>query len=90
MNNVLDKVDEGDKRRLSRYLLYLVLSQNIENLASWIMNDPKIVKLFSPEEVREIEREAQPEDLEIPPLLINNDWGVSCVTYTSKLKLYFT
>ena len=76
-----------DRKRITNYLSYLVLTGEIEGLATKILNNPKYVALFNERELDEIKKEASFNDLEIPALLLSNDWGVPCVTFTSKYNL---
>ncbi|XP_012271217.1 integrator complex subunit 8 isoform X2 [Orussus abietinus] len=85
--NVLEKVTEEDKTRISRYLLYLVLMGDIEGLASKILSDPKLVSLFDEEELQELKKKAAPAECDLPELLTNNDWGIPLVTYTQNPRL---
>ena len=83
----MGSASEIDKKRIAQYLLYLILTDEIDGLATRILNNPKYVNLFDERELGEIKKEASFNDLEIPALLLSNDWGVPCVTYTSKYTL---
>ncbi|XP_046611926.1 integrator complex subunit 8 isoform X1 [Neodiprion virginianus] len=85
--SVIDKVTELDKRRISRFLLYLVLSGEIDGLASQLLEDANLRSLFNEEELEEVKREAEQNDLEIPDLLTNNEWGIQTVTYTQNSRV---
>lgn len=80
--NVLEKANATDKKRISRYLLYLVNTSNIEGIASKILSDPLYIALFDEKELEEIRASASTEEFDIPDLLLKNDWGVPLVTYT--------
>ncbi|XP_011300437.1 integrator complex subunit 8 [Fopius arisanus] len=80
--SVLESSTPKDKKRISRYMLYLVMMSSIPDLAKRLLSSEKYRALFTPEELTEISREASEEDVELPPLLLNDDWGVSLVTYT--------
>ncbi|XP_026668358.1 integrator complex subunit 8 isoform X2 [Ceratina calcarata] len=82
LGSVLDKASVIDKQRISRYLLYLVHVSNIDGFASKLLSDPLYMTLFNAEELEEIRRSANVEELELPDLLLKNDWGISLVTYT--------
>jgi hypothetical protein len=81
---VLEKSSPLDKQRIVRHLLYLVLMRDIDGLANKLLTDPNYAGLFDATELQEIKKEAFPEDLEIPNLLLNNDWGITPVDYARK------
>lgn len=87
IDNVLDDVSESDRKRIAQYLLYLNLTAEVEGLANKILHSPKYVNLFNERELDEIKKEASFNDLEIPTMLLTNDWGVPCITYTRTLKV---
>lgn len=76
-----------DKKRISRYLLYLVNTDNIEGLASKIFNNPSYALLFDETELASLQQAATSDDMEIPDLLLCNDWGIPSVSYIRKYKL---
>lgn len=78
----MEKATATDKRRISRYLLYLINMSNTEGIASKILGDPLYVALFDETELEEIRKSATDEELELPELLLKNDWGISLATYT--------
>ena len=82
LGNVLDKTSAVDKKRISRYLLYLVHTSDIDGVASKILGDPAYIALFDETELDEIRKSATVEELELPDLLLKNDWGVPLMTYT--------
>ena len=60
----------------------------VEGLAAAILDDVNYTSLFDANELQEIKKEASPEDLDIPNLLINDDWGITPVDYTSMYVFY--
>ncbi|XP_076765909.1 integrator complex subunit 8 isoform X2 [Xylocopa sonorina] len=87
LGGVIEKATVIDKKRISRYLLYLVHTSNINGFASKILGDPLYTALFDEEELVEIRKLANDEELELPDLLLKNDWGVPLVTYTQSSKI---
>ncbi|XP_046812830.1 integrator complex subunit 8 isoform X1 [Vespa crabro] len=77
LDSVLEKATLVDKKYISRYLLYLVNTSNLEGLASKLLNDPAYTALFNERELHEIEKKASIEEMELPNLLLNNDWGIT-------------
>lgn len=78
----MEQATDTDKKRISRYLLYFVHTTNIYRFASKILSDPLYMALFNEEELEEIRKSATVEELEIPDLLLKNDWGIPLITYT--------
>lgn len=76
-----------DKKRISRYLLYLINTVNIEELASKILNNPTYILLFDEAELATLQQAAISNEIELPNLLLHNDWGISSVSYIRKYKL---
>lgn len=76
-----------DKKRISRYLLYLINTINIEGLASKILNSPSYTLLFDEVELATLQQAAISDEIELPNLLLHNDWGISSVPYIRKYKL---
>ncbi|OAD62741.1 Integrator complex subunit 8 [Eufriesea mexicana] len=87
LGNVLEQVNGTDNKRISRYLLYLVHTSNIDGFASKILSDPLYIALFNEAELDEIRKSASVEDLELPDLLLKNDWGIPLVTYTQSSRI---
>ncbi|XP_029033449.1 integrator complex subunit 8 isoform X4 [Osmia bicornis bicornis] len=87
LGHVLEKATATDKKRISRYLLYLVDMSNTEGIASKILGDPSYIALFDEKELEEIRKSATDEELELPELLLKNDWGISLATYTQSPKI---
>ncbi|XP_076239137.1 integrator complex subunit 8 [Calliopsis andreniformis] len=87
LGNVLEKTSATDKRRISRHLLYLIHTSNIDGVASKILGDPMYVALFDEKELEEIRKSAAVEELDIPDLLLKNDWGIPLVTYTQNSRI---
>ncbi|XP_033225261.1 integrator complex subunit 8 [Belonocnema kinseyi] len=86
IDSVLGSISEIDKKRIAHYLLYLILTGEIDSLATRILNNARYMSLFDERELGEIKKEASFNDLEIPALLLSNDWGVPSVTYTKSLR----
>jgi len=76
-----------DKKRISCYLLYLVNTANIEGLASKIFNNPSYTSLFNETELAVLQQAAVSDEIELPDLLLHNDWGISSVSFIRKYKL---
>lgn len=76
-----------DKKRISRYLLYLINNNNIEGLASKILNSPSYTLLFDEAELATVRQAAISDEIELPNLLLHSDWGISSVPYIRKYKL---
>lgn len=47
-----------------------------------ILDNENYRSLFSAEELAKIEKQAGRNDVDLPPLLLNNDWDISLITYT--------
>ncbi|XP_031784985.1 integrator complex subunit 8 isoform X1 [Nasonia vitripennis] len=86
-SGILEKSSALDKQRIARHLLYLVIMGDIDGLASRILNDPVYSNLFEASELQEIKKQSLSENLDIPNLLLNDDWGISPVEYTQKQKI---
>lgn len=56
------------------------MTDSIE-LSQRILTNDSYKSLFDDEQLEEIKTQATPEVTELPPLLLNNDWGVSLTTY---------
>lgn len=91
----MEKATPVDKKYISRYLLYLVNTSNLEGLASKLLSDPAYTALFNERELHEIEKKASIEEMELPNLLLNNDWGITpmrsackCFTFKCISKCY--
>ncbi|XP_063975032.1 integrator complex subunit 8 isoform X2 [Diachasmimorpha longicaudata] len=81
-DNALVSPSPTDRKRISRYFLYLVMMVGIPELPKHLLSSEKYRGLFTPDELNEIDREGSSGDLDLPPLLLNDDWGVSLTTYT--------
>ncbi|KAL2741275.1 integrator complex subunit 8 isoform X1 [Vespula maculifrons] len=90
LDSVLEKATPIDKKYISRYLLYLVNTSNLEGLASKLLNIPAYTALFNERELHEIEKEASIEEIELPNLLLNNDWGITPMrsTYNTGIEVF--
>ncbi|KAF3423732.1 hypothetical protein E2986_09347 [Frieseomelitta varia] len=87
LENVLEQASATDKNRISHYLLYLVHTSNIDRFASKILSNPSYMALFNENELDVIRKSASVEELEIPDLLLKNDWGIPLTTYTQNSRL---
>ena len=70
----MDTATEQDKKKIATNILYLVIMGEIDGLALAILNNPRYSNLFSDYEIQELKKEAIPEQLEIPKLLITGEW----------------
>jgi len=80
----LEKATIMDKKRISHYLLYLVNVANIEGFASKIFNNPSYTSLFDEAELAIIQQAVISDEIELPNLLLHNDWGIPSVSYIRK------
>ncbi|KAG7213745.1 hypothetical protein KM043_002973 [Ampulex compressa] len=88
LGHVLEKAATAtDQKRISRYLLYLIHTSEIDGLAAGILNNPTYVALFSERELNEISSAVKSEEVELPNLLLNNDWGIPLMTYTQSTRI---
>lgn len=76
-----------DKKRIARYLLYLINTANIEGLASKTFNNPSYTSLFDETELAALQQAAISDEIDLPNLLLHNDWGIPSVPYIRKYKL---
>ncbi|XP_023245256.1 integrator complex subunit 8 isoform X2 [Copidosoma floridanum] len=83
-DGVLDKATDLDKQRIARYLLYLVIMGEIDGLASAILAKPKYVSLFNEKELMEIKKESLPTELDIPSILLSDDWDIEPIEIVVK------
>lgn len=60
----------------------------IGGLATKILDNFRYASLFTGHELEEIKKEAIPDELDIPNLLLNNDWGIPPVNYIRKCIYY--
>jgi len=80
----LEKATARDKEQISRYLLYLANTANIEDFASRILNSPSFSSLFNETELAIFQETATSDELELPDLLLHNDWGIPSIPYIRK------
>lgn len=76
-----------DKKRISCYLLYLINTANIEGLALKLFNNPSYASLFDEEELAVLQQATISDEVEIPDLLLHNDWGIPSISFIRKHKL---
>ncbi|XP_014469482.1 PREDICTED: integrator complex subunit 8 isoform X2 [Dinoponera quadriceps] len=90
LNNVMENTSSVDKKRISRYLLYLVNTANIEGLALKILNDLSLSSLFDETELAVIQQATLSNEIELPNLLLHNDWSISPVPYiqTARIEVF--
>jgi len=84
LDNVLEKATPRDKEQISHYLLYLANTANIEDFASRILNSPSFSSLFNETELAVFREIATSDELELPDLLLHNDWGIPSIPYIRK------
>ncbi|XP_011879399.1 PREDICTED: integrator complex subunit 8 [Vollenhovia emeryi] len=87
LDNVLEKATTTDKKRISRYLLYLINTANIEGLASKVFNNPSYTSLFDEAELSTLQEAATSGEIELPNLLLHNDWGIPSVPYIQNSRI---
>ncbi|XP_025991714.1 integrator complex subunit 8 [Solenopsis invicta] len=87
LDNVLEKATAVDKKRISCYLLYLVNTGNIDGLASKICNNPSYASLFDEAEIIIIQQAAINDEIELPDLLLHNDWGIPSIPYIQNARI---
>lgn len=75
-----------DKKRISCYLLYLLNTAHVEGLASRILNDPSVSSLFDETELAVFQQATISDEIELPNLLLHNDWGIPSVPFIRKCK----
>lgn len=80
----MEQASPTDKKRISRYLLYLVNTAGIEGLAVKIFNDSSFSSLFDETELAAVQQATVPDEIELPDLLLHNDWGIPSVPYIRK------
>lgn len=80
-DNLLEQASQSDKRRIAQYFSYLVQLGEIEGLATRLLNNPSYSNLFNDVELNNIRKEAIPEEVVLPELLLNDDWGMDPVVY---------
>jgi len=73
-----------DKKRISRYFLYLVNTADIEGLASKLFNNSSYASLFDEAELAVLQQATISDEVEIPDLLLHNDWGIPSVSFIRK------
>ncbi|XP_057327093.1 integrator complex subunit 8 [Microplitis mediator] len=88
IDSVLESASATDKQRIARYLLYLITMTDSIELSQRILANDSYKSLFDDEQLEEIKTQATPEVTELPPLLLNNDWGVSLTTYNQSKKFH--
>ncbi|EZA47080.1 Integrator complex subunit [Ooceraea biroi] len=86
LDNVLKKVTATEKERISHYLLYLANTANIEGFASRVLNSPSFSSLFNETELIILRNAVAPDEVDLPDLLLHNDWGIPSVPYIRECK----
>ncbi|KAK2577342.1 hypothetical protein KPH14_003465 [Odynerus spinipes] len=87
LDSALEKASATDKKYISRYLLYLINTSDLDGLASKLLSNSTYTTLFSERELHEIEKKASSEEMDLPNLLINNDWGIPPVKHTHSTRI---
>ncbi|XP_018407743.1 PREDICTED: integrator complex subunit 8 [Cyphomyrmex costatus] len=87
LDNVLEKATTMDKKRISRYLLYLINTANIEGLAPKLFNNPFYASLFDEAELAVLQQAIVSDEIEIPDLLLHNDWSIPSVSFIQKARI---
>lgn len=82
IDNVLPSLTTIHKQRVSRYLMYLMIMTDIPDFPLRLLSNDKYKSLFNDDDLNEIRKQATPDTCDIPDLLLNNNWGVTLVTYT--------
>lgn len=80
----MEKATDEDKKQISRFLLYLVNTDNIEGLAVKILNNPSFFSLFNETELTVIQEATISDEIELPDLLLNDNWGIPPISYIRK------
>lgn len=87
LDNVLEKATVADKKLISRYLLYLVNTADLEGFASKILNNPSFSSLFDETELAVFQQAVAPNEIVLPNLLLHNDWGIPSVPYIQNARI---
>ncbi|KAI4500613.1 hypothetical protein M0802_004205 [Mischocyttarus mexicanus] len=90
LDSVMEKATPADKKCISRYILYLLNTSDLEGLASKLINNPTYAALFNERELHEIGKKALFEEIELPSLLLNNDWGIPPMrsAYNTRIEIF--
>ena len=59
---------------------------DMDELASKILENQKYRELFNADELTEIQKQSTVEEIDVPSLLLNDDWGVSLAPYARKFQ----
>lgn len=86
LDNVLEKATVADKKRISRYLLYLMNTADVEGFASKILNNSSFSSLFDETELT-VFQQAASNEIVLPNLLLQNDWGIPSVPYIQSARI---
>lgn len=84
----MEKATVADKKRISRYLLYLINTADVEGFASKILNNSTFSSLFDETELAVFQQAVTSNETVLPNLLLQNDWGIPSVPYIRTYKLY--
>lgn len=87
LDNVLEKATVADKKRISRYLLYLINTADIEGFASKILNNSTFSSLFDETELTVFQQAVTSNEIVLPNLLLQNDWGIPSVPYIQNARI---
>ncbi|KAL6425116.1 hypothetical protein ACFW04_009417 [Cataglyphis niger] len=87
LDNVLEKATAADKKRISHYLLYLINTADIEGLASKVLNNSSFSSLFDETELTVFQQAVTSNEVVLPNLLLQNDWGIPSVPYIQNARI---
>ncbi|GAB1866809.1 Integrator complex subunit 8 [Camponotus japonicus] len=87
LDNVLEKATVADKKRISRYLLYLINTADVEGFASKILNNSTFSSLFDETELAVFQQAVTSNEIVLPNLLLQNDWGIPSVPYIQSARI---
>ncbi|XP_070151537.1 integrator complex subunit 8 [Polyergus mexicanus] len=87
LDNVLEKATVADKKRISRYLLYLMNTADIEGFASKILNNSSFSSLFDETELTVFQQAVASNEIVLPNLLLQNDWDIPSVPYIQSARI---
>ncbi|EFN66767.1 Integrator complex subunit 8 [Camponotus floridanus] len=87
LDNVLEKATVVDKKRISRYLLYLINTADVEGFASKILNNSTFSSLFDETELAVFQQAVTSNEIVLPNLLLQNDWGIPSVPYIQSARI---
>ncbi|CAL1677243.1 unnamed protein product [Lasius platythorax] len=87
LDNVLENATVADKKQISRYLLYLINTADVEGFASKVLNNPSFSSLFDETELAVFQQAVTSNEIALPNLLLQNDWGIPSVPYIQNTRI---